>query len=72
MTFAMENSSGASNTTGKVGDLLRVESDIAREVSQRFAPNIPPTVRNWPRGSTQNPEAYQLYLKGVALHIQVH
>jgi eukaryotic-like serine/threonine-protein kinase len=50
---------------GKVGDLLRVESDIAREVSQRLRSNHPADHQKLAIGSTQNPEAYQLYLKGV-------
>ena len=50
---------------GKVGDLLRVESDIAREVSQRLRSNHSADGQKMALGSTQNPEAYQLYLKGV-------
>jgi eukaryotic-like serine/threonine-protein kinase len=50
---------------GKVGDLLRVESDIAREVSQRLRPQrFTSDQQKLARGSTENPEAYQLYLKG--------
>jgi len=51
--------------SGKVGDLLRVESDIAMEVSQRLRSNHSPDRQKLALGSTQNPEAYQLYLKGV-------
>ncbi len=52
--------------SGKVSDLLRVESDIAREVSQRLLRiNHPGDRQNLALGSAQNPEAYQLYLKGV-------
>ena len=51
--------------SGKVGDLLRVESDIAREVSQRLRSNLSTDRQKLAMGSTQNPEAYQLYLKGV-------
>ncbi|HEY2472700.1 MAG TPA: protein kinase [Terracidiphilus sp.] len=51
--------------SGKVGDLLRVESDIAREVSQRLRINHLADPQNLALGSTQNPAAYQLYLKGV-------
>jgi len=50
--------------SGKVGDLLRVESDIAREVSQRLRSNHPADRQKLALGSTENPEAYQLYLKG--------
>jgi TolB-like protein/tRNA A-37 threonylcarbamoyl transferase component Bud32/cytochrome c-type biogenesis protein CcmH/NrfG len=50
--------------SGKVGDLLRVESDIAREVSQRLRSNNSADRQKLALGSTQNPEAYQLYLKG--------
>jgi eukaryotic-like serine/threonine-protein kinase len=50
---------------GKVGDLLRVETDIATEVSQRLRSNHPADRQKLALGSTQNPEAYQLYLKGV-------
>jgi tetratricopeptide (TPR) repeat protein len=50
---------------GKVGDLLRVESDIAREVSQRLRPqHFTSGQQKLALGSTENPEAYQLYLKG--------
>jgi TolB-like protein/Tfp pilus assembly protein PilF len=51
--------------SGKVGDLLRVESDIAREVSQRLRSNHPANRQKLALGSTENPEAYQLYLKGA-------
>ena len=51
--------------SGKVGDLLRMESDIAREVSQRLRSNHSADRQKLAMGSTQNPEAYQLYLKGV-------
>jgi eukaryotic-like serine/threonine-protein kinase len=49
----------------KMGDMLAVQSDIAREVSQRLgaAPSME-THQMMTRGSTGNPEAYQLYLKG--------
>ena len=51
--------------TGKVGDLLRVESDIAREVSQRLrSQHFTSDQQKLALGSTENPEAYQLYLKG--------
>jgi TolB-like protein/Tfp pilus assembly protein PilF len=51
--------------SGKVGDLLRVESEIAREVSQWLRIRHSADRQNLALGSTQNPEAYQLYLKGV-------
>jgi eukaryotic-like serine/threonine-protein kinase len=51
--------------SGKAGDLLRMQSDIAREVSQRLRANHSGGGQNLALGSTQNPEAYQLYLKGV-------
>jgi serine/threonine protein kinase/tetratricopeptide (TPR) repeat protein len=51
--------------TGKVGDLLRVESNIAREVSQRLrSQHSAADQQKLALGSTENPEAYQLYLKG--------
>jgi TolB-like protein len=50
---------------GKIGDLLRMETDIASEVSQRLRSNHPADQQKLALGSTQNPEAYQLYLKGV-------
>ena len=50
--------------TGKVGDLLRVESDIAREVSQHLGLQHSADQQKLALGSTENPEAYQLYLKG--------
>ena len=51
--------------TGKVGDLLRVESDIAREVSQRLrSQHFTSDQQKLALGSTENPEAYRLYLKG--------
>jgi len=51
--------------SGKVGDLLRVESDIATEVSQRLRSIHSADRQKLALGSTQNPVAYQLYLKGV-------
>ncbi|MDQ5845564.1 MAG: protein kinase, partial [Acidobacteriota bacterium] len=49
----------------KVADLLSVQRDIAQEITGNLRPRIsgtsePPA----PRQYTQNPEAYQLYLKG--------
>ena len=49
----------------KVGDLLAVQRDIAREVSQRLRSQLSAEDRQkLTRGSTANPEAYRLYLKG--------
>jgi serine/threonine-protein kinase len=50
--------------SGKVGDLLRVESEIAREISQRLGSNHSVDRQKLALGSTENPEAYPLYLKG--------
>ena len=49
----------------KVADLLEVQTDIAREVSQRLRSQLSAAdQRKLTKGSTDNPEAYQLYLKG--------
>jgi eukaryotic-like serine/threonine-protein kinase len=49
----------------KVADLLAVKSDIAREVSQRLRLELSAEdQQKLKKGSTENPEAYQLYLKG--------
>jgi serine/threonine protein kinase/tetratricopeptide (TPR) repeat protein len=49
----------------KSADLLAVQTDIAREVSQRLgAPASAENQQKLTKGSTGNPEAYQLYLKG--------
>jgi TolB-like protein/tetratricopeptide (TPR) repeat protein len=49
----------------KVAELLAVQTDIARDVSQQLGPQVSPADRQlMTRGSTENPEAYQLYLKG--------
>ena len=49
----------------KVADLLAVQSDIAREVSQRLRSQLSPDdQQKLTKGSTDNPEAYRLYLKG--------
>jgi len=51
--------------TRKVADLLMVQNDIAREVSQRLRSQLSAADRQKLRlGSTSNPDAYQLYLKG--------
>jgi eukaryotic-like serine/threonine-protein kinase len=49
----------------KPADLLAVQNDIAREVSQRLqGQTSAATEQTMTKGSTGNPEAYQLYLKG--------
>ena len=49
----------------KVGDLLLVQNEIAREVSQRLRSQLSAADQEkLTKGSTDNPEAYQLYLKG--------
>jgi serine/threonine-protein kinase len=49
----------------KLADLLTVQSDIASEVSQRLRSQLSgEDQQRLTRGSTKNPEAYQLYLKG--------
>jgi serine/threonine protein kinase/tetratricopeptide (TPR) repeat protein len=49
----------------KVAELLAVQTDIAREVSQRLGSQLSQTEQQqMAKGSTENPEAYQLYLKG--------
>jgi eukaryotic-like serine/threonine-protein kinase len=49
----------------KVVDLLSVQSDIAREVSQRLRSQLSAEdQQRLTKGSTDNPEAYRLYLKG--------
>ncbi|HYK51605.1 MAG TPA: tetratricopeptide repeat protein, partial [Terriglobales bacterium] len=49
----------------KVADLLAVQSDIAREVSQRLRSQLSvEDQQTLTKGSTDNPEAYRLYLKG--------
>jgi eukaryotic-like serine/threonine-protein kinase len=51
--------------TRKVADLLMVQNDIAREVSQRLRAQLSSADKQkLTLGSTSNPEAYQLYLKG--------
>lgn len=51
--------------TRKVADLLMVENDIAREVSQRLRSQLSAAdQQKLTLGSTGNPEAYQLYLRG--------
>ena len=58
--------------SGKVGDLLSLESDIATEVSKRLRSDHSPGPQKLALGSTENPDGYQLYLKGATLHIKVH
>ena len=49
----------------KLADLLAVQSDIAREVSQRLRSQLSAAdQQKLTKGSTDNPEAYQLFLKG--------
>jgi TolB-like protein/Tfp pilus assembly protein PilF len=49
----------------KLDDLLAVQSDIAREVSQRLGAHpTAETQQRMTKGSTGSPEAYQLYIKG--------
>jgi TolB-like protein len=49
----------------KVSDLLAIQSDIAHEVSQRLRANVSASDRQQlAKGSTENSEAYQLYIKG--------
>ena len=49
----------------KLADLLAVQNDIAREVSQRLRSQLSAEdQQKLTKGSTDNPEAYQLYLKG--------
>jgi serine/threonine protein kinase/Flp pilus assembly protein TadD len=49
----------------KLADLLAVQSDISREVSQRLRSQLSAEdQQKLKKGSTENPEAYRLYLKG--------
>jgi hypothetical protein len=50
----------------KVADLLSVQNEIAGEVSKRLHPHLSQSDRQKmiAKGSTSDPEAYQLYLKG--------
>jgi len=49
----------------KVADLLMLQNDIAKEVSQRLRSQLSAAEQQkLTLGSTGNPEAYQLYLKG--------
>jgi eukaryotic-like serine/threonine-protein kinase len=49
----------------KLADLLMVQSDISREVSQRLRSQLSAEDKQkLTKGSTNNPQAYQLYLKG--------
>jgi serine/threonine protein kinase/Tfp pilus assembly protein PilF len=49
----------------KVGDLLAIQNDISREVSQRLRPHLSTEDKQkLAKGSTGNSEAYQFYLKG--------
>jgi TolB-like protein/DNA-binding winged helix-turn-helix (wHTH) protein/Tfp pilus assembly protein PilF len=49
-----------------VSDLLAIQESIATEISQRLRLQLSPTDRQvLARGSTANPKAYDLYLKGM-------
>ena len=49
----------------KLSDLLAVQNEIANEISQRLRTELSGEERQkLTKGSTTNPEAYQLYLKG--------
>lgn len=49
----------------RVADLLSIQADIARQVSRRLRSQLTPSdERQLAAGSTENSEAYQLYLKG--------
>jgi serine/threonine-protein kinase len=49
----------------KVTDLLQVQNDLAREVTQKLRLQLSEADRQkLTQGSTTNPDAYQLYLKG--------
>ena len=49
----------------KLADLLNIQSDIAKEVSQRLRSQLSAAdQKKLTKGSTDSPEAYQLYLKG--------
>src|SRR5215471_5752699 len=49
----------------RVADLLSIQSDIARQVSRRLRSQLTPAdEQQLATGSTENSEAYQLYLKG--------
>ena len=63
--MARLNSCSAADQSHSYHCDLRVESDIAREVSQRLRSNHSSDLQKLALGSTQNPEAYQLYLKGT-------
>ena len=54
-----------SQYTRRVADLLALQRDIASEVSQHLRQNSDDMMRRMQRGSTNSPEAYQLYLKGT-------
>jgi TolB-like protein/Tfp pilus assembly protein PilF len=49
----------------KLSDILAVQEDIARAISSRLGQQSPSTTpKQVANGGTNNPEAYQLYLKG--------
>ena len=50
---------------GKMADLLSVQGNIAKDVSDRLGSQLSAAAQaKLAKGSTENPEAYQLYLKG--------
>ncbi len=49
----------------RLADLLAIQDDIATEVSRRLTSLSSSDQRRLRRGSTDNPQAYQLYLKGM-------
>ena len=48
----------------KLTDALMVQQEIVREVSGRLRPSLASNMQTLDRRSTQNPAAYQLYLRG--------
>jgi tetratricopeptide (TPR) repeat protein len=63
--FATANSYGGEQYNRKLADLLAVQNEIAREVSQRLRSQLSAEdQQKLSKGLTDNPEAYQLYLKG--------
>ena len=48
----------------KISDLLGVQSDITKAISANLRPTLSADQRKLKKHNTDNPEAYQLYLKG--------
>ena len=48
----------------KLDDILTVQQDMMREISQRLSVELTGEKQNLIQRSTRNPEAYQLYLRG--------